>query len=152
MHTQKIGIFGGTFDPFTPAHLNIVEQVLEKNLVDTLLIVPTIVTYHRNTKDNWLSHRQRLDVIRAVISDNIYDRVFVDSREYDFSDSHSRYTCSDRRYIHTLMDIKADFPNSIYVQKQFYTIKLRKINHFPSGSDVNCAKYFKNFSLNHVFG
>ena len=65
--TYKIGIFGGTFDPFTEAHLAIVKSAIDQKLVDKVHIIPTIVDYHRNSKDRWLSNYDRLDVIRKII-------------------------------------------------------------------------------------
>ena len=80
--TYKIGIFGGTFDPFTEAHLAIVKAAIDQNLVDEVHIIPTIVDYHRNGKDRWLSNCNRLDVINKIIEhlkgNSIYkNRIFV---------------------------------------------------------------------------
>ena len=64
--THKVGIFGGTFDPFTEAHLAIVKAAIDQKLVDEVHIIPTIVDYHRNGKDRWLSNYDRLDVLILV--------------------------------------------------------------------------------------
>ena len=36
----RIGIYGGTFDPIHVGHLHVIKQVIEKNLVDQLIVVP----------------------------------------------------------------------------------------------------------------
>ncbi|CAB4632550.1 unannotated protein [freshwater metagenome] len=36
----RIGIYGGTFDPIHVGHLHVIQQVIEKNLVDQLIVVP----------------------------------------------------------------------------------------------------------------
>ena len=36
----RIGIYGGTFDPIHVGHLYVITQVIKKNLVDQLIIVP----------------------------------------------------------------------------------------------------------------
>ncbi len=36
----RIGIYGGTFDPIHVGHLHVIEQVIEKDLVDQLIVVP----------------------------------------------------------------------------------------------------------------
>ena len=36
----RIGIYGGTFDPIHVGHLHVIEQVIEKKLVDQLIVVP----------------------------------------------------------------------------------------------------------------
>ena len=62
---MKIGIFGGTFDPFTEAHAAIVAKLLgatgnrfDKPLVDKVVVAPTIVEYHREGKIPWLADEQ----------------------------------------------------------------------------------------------
>ena len=57
---MKLGIFGGTFDPFTLAHRDIVKTVLEQKLVDFVVVAPTIVSWHREGKTRWLDDRQKL--------------------------------------------------------------------------------------------
>ena len=54
MMKEKIGIFGCTADPFTLAHREIVKQVLKQNVVNAVVIVPTIVDWHRAGKTKWL--------------------------------------------------------------------------------------------------
>ena len=62
---MKIGIFGGTFDPFTKAHLEIVEKAF--NVVDKVIIVPTTVTYYRDGKAPLFNFNQRMEIISVVI-------------------------------------------------------------------------------------
>jgi nicotinate-nucleotide adenylyltransferase len=37
---SRVGIYGGTFDPIHLGHLHVITQLIEKDLVDQLLIVP----------------------------------------------------------------------------------------------------------------
>ena len=37
---SRVGIYGGTFDPIHLGHLHVITQLIEKNLVDQLLVVP----------------------------------------------------------------------------------------------------------------
>ena len=104
---MKIGIFGGTFDPFTKAHIAIVKAAIDQKLVDEVHIIPTIVDYHRNGKERWLSNDKRLDVIFKIIDqikgNNIYrGKIFVNQNEYCFARENAPYIINKRRYIDTL--------------------------------------------------
>lgn len=119
----KIGVFGGTFDPFTLAHLNIIEKTIENKFVDAVSVVPTIVDYHRAGKESWLTRDKRLDVINKILHmSKFYHNISIDTQEYEFADKHSKYVCSERRYIHTLMDIKDKFYDTSTTKFEFYTI------------------------------
>ena len=37
---SRVGIYGGTFDPIHLGHLHVITQLLEKDIVDQLLVVP----------------------------------------------------------------------------------------------------------------
>ena len=127
--TYKIGIFGGTFDPFTEAHLAIVKAAIDQKLVDEVHIIPTIVDYHRNGKDRWLSNYDRLDVIRKIIDhlkgNYIYgNRFFINQNEYCFARDNAPYIINKRRYIDTLNQFIYDC-NSHYTDfdnVEYYTI------------------------------
>lgn len=62
---MKIGIFGGTFDPFTLAHYEIVNESLK--LVDKLIIIPTTISYYRNGKSPLFSFKQRTEIINCFV-------------------------------------------------------------------------------------
>lgn len=64
---KRIGIFGCTADPFTLAHREIVLKVLEEQIVDEVLVVPTAVVWHRAGKTSWLSDSQRLQVAETLL-------------------------------------------------------------------------------------
>ena len=110
----KIGIFGGTFDPFTEAHLAIVKAAIDQKLVDEVHIIPTIVDYHRNGKERWLSNDKRLDVIFEIIDhlkgNYIYKgKIFVNQNEYCFARENAPYIINKRRYIDTLNQFIYDY-------------------------------------------
>jgi len=103
----KIGIFGGTFDPFTEAHLAIVKAAIDQKLVDEVYIIPTIVDYHRNGKERWLPNYKRLYVIGKIIDQvkgnyTYQDKIHVYEYEYEFAKENAPYIINKRRYIDTL--------------------------------------------------
>jgi nicotinate-nucleotide adenylyltransferase len=127
---MKIGIFGGTFDPFTEAHLAIVKAAIDQKLVDEVHIIPTIVDYYRNGKDRWLSNDSRLEVINKFIDhlkgNYIYkDKFFANQTEYCFARENAPYIINKRRYIDTLNQFIYDYSYSgfdNYDDIEYYTI------------------------------
>ena len=116
----RFGIFGGTFDPFTVAHFEIVKQALKQNLVDEVIIAPSMVSWHREDKTRFLCSDDRVklidDVIRAAKLD---DKVWVfdnDVRKNALLESSGIVAAkskliNDRYFIDTLVDIE------LYLQK-----------------------------------
>lgn len=62
---MKIGIFSGTFDPWTVAHKAIAEAVMRCKLVDRLVVLPTVVDWYRAGKRPWLGEDEKAKLIQA---------------------------------------------------------------------------------------
>lgn len=108
---MRYGIFGGTFDPFTPAHYEIVNKVLEGKLVDKVIVLPTIVDYYRTDKTRIFTYEERLAIIKKWFEGN--DNIIVDDFEYEYvKDDPERSKC--RRYYGMLHDaiIRYNFKDS----------------------------------------
>lgn len=109
---ERIGIFGCTADPFTLAHREIVKQAIEKKLVDGIIIVPTIVDYHRGDKLPWLSSTEKIDVIKALTHD--IPHVAIDETELNrkdliqLSSELQEHAVKSWRFIDTLLRIKLE--------------------------------------------
>lgn len=127
---MKIGIFGGTFDPFTKAHAEIIKAAIDQKLVDEVLIVPTVVDYYRNHKTKWLSYEDRITVIKNVINhikaDYRYtERIYVDTTEIEFAENNAPYIVNKRRYIDTLNQLiynETKYDDDTFPPIEFYTI------------------------------
>ena len=119
---MKIGIFGGHFDPFTPAHLAIANKVIDEGVVDRVLIVPSVVDYYRkeNNVNGWLGVRGRCQVIRSILRGS-ERKISIDTREVDeFENKYyspgriNEVYVNSRRFIHTLLDIiSSDHDNAL---------------------------------------
>lgn len=113
---RRIGIFGCSADPFTLAHREIVKEALEQNLVDAVIIAPTIVDYHRGDKLPWLSTTEKLCIIRALTED--LERVHIDSTELNRKDliqlspELQEHAVKSWRFIDTLLRIKLECLNT----------------------------------------
>lgn len=105
---MKIGIFGCTADPFTSAHYEIVNKVLNDKLVDKVIVIPTIVNYYRKDKTELFDLASREHIIRHWFEDRI--DVILDFHEYELAVNTALYydnpkDINNRRYFHMLNDI-----------------------------------------------
>ena len=117
---KRYAIFGGTFDPFTPAHKAIVNAVLDiksdgingTKLIDKVYIAPTVVDYYRSGKDSWLSPTERIKCISRGMMP------LTCGKEYDIWDfdlkkkvllktDDGKDNLKSYRFIDTLLEFKA---------------------------------------------
>ena len=112
---ETVAIFGGSFDPFTMAHRNIVEQVLRNHLADMVFIIPTVVNYHREGKEAFLNVVDKISIIKCLLEDIEYKgSVFVDPYELDLLNNvpgNKDAFQKRRRFIDTLVEFKMRYPH-----------------------------------------
>jgi nicotinate-nucleotide adenylyltransferase len=96
----KIGIFGGTFDPFHQGHLKIAVEAAKK--LDKVIIVPTICDYYRPDSRKLFTFDEKVTIINQMIS-NAPGNIWVDSLEKDKD--------SKWRTINTVEEFKKLYPN-----------------------------------------
>lgn len=65
---QRIGLFGGTFNPLHNAHLMIAEDVLEHFGLDKVIFIPACVPPHKGPEKVDGSPEERLEMIRLAIA------------------------------------------------------------------------------------
>ena len=84
---NKIGIFGGTFDPIHYGHLITAQYVLEKRDLEKIFFIPCYVSPH---KTNLVSSESehRLNMVKLAIS-NI---PFFDYSDYEIKSEGISYT------------------------------------------------------------
>lgn len=116
----RVGLFGGTFDPWTRAHQAIVDEVLKNDLVDFVVILPTIVDYHRPGKDKWLSDTEKFKVIYGFLTKSPYqDKIMMDFQEVRMKNSGrmSEKEASEWRFINTVERCQ-----NLYIGCELYAI------------------------------
>jgi len=111
----RIGLFGGTFDPFTPAHLAIAEGLLTERLVDRVVVMPSVVSYHRPGKEPMFSNGERLKILHTALDG--LSNVEVDGYEYGVSGE-----MTSRRYIDMLTDVKHRWESRTIEDVEWHTV------------------------------
>ena len=64
----KLGIYGGTFDPIHRGHLHVIEEVLKRNIVDRIIVVPAGQPQLRNSEPH-ATGQQRREMCLAALKD-----------------------------------------------------------------------------------
>ena len=66
---QRIGLYGGTFNPIHIGHLMIAQMVLEKFSLDKVIFVPSYLPPHKSGR-NLIAARHRLRMTRLAVRGN----------------------------------------------------------------------------------
>jgi nicotinate-nucleotide adenylyltransferase len=69
-HREKIGVFGGSFDPVHLGHLTIAQDAVEQLELDRLIFVPAAVPPHKQEK-RLADGRYRFDMLRLATESNL---------------------------------------------------------------------------------
>nr|HPK00665.1 adenylyltransferase/cytidyltransferase family protein [Candidatus Hydrogenedentota bacterium] len=66
---QRIGVFGGTFDPIHEAHLRIAKAALQQARLDRVLFVVAAHPPHKSRRRLHASAEERLSMVEAALAD-----------------------------------------------------------------------------------
>ena len=78
-HVERVGIFGGTFDPVHHGHLLLAEAALEQLDLDRILFIPAALSPFKLDRPPGASSEQRLRMLRLATASE--PRFEVDDRE-----------------------------------------------------------------------
>ena len=67
---QRTGIFGGAFDPVHLGHVKIADSFLASNLIDTLLVLPTHTSPHKDS-DRQAAFSHRYEMLKLAFQKNV---------------------------------------------------------------------------------
>ena len=66
---ERIGIYGGTFNPPHVGHIRAAEQALHALKLDRLLLIPDRIAPHKQMPGNSATPEQRLAMLRMAAQD-----------------------------------------------------------------------------------
>ncbi len=78
-HVERVGIFGGTFDPVHFGHLILAEAALEELDLDRIIFVPAGLSPFKTQRPPMASAALRLEMLRAAVAGE--SRFEIDDRE-----------------------------------------------------------------------
>ena len=88
---QRIGIFGGAFDPIHNGHLIVAKNILDSLCLEKIVFVPTGDAPHKNIKSD---KKNRLDMLKLALENKINFEI----DEYEINKSGKSYTSETIRY------------------------------------------------------
>lgn len=119
--SEKIGVFGGSFDPVHMGHLTIAQDAVEQLELDRLIFVPAAVPPHKQEK-TLAEGRHRLEMLKLATAGNL---------SFEVSDIELRrggvsYT------VDTMAQIQADHPGA----ELFFIVGLDSLTILHSWKNV----------------
>jgi nicotinate-nucleotide adenylyltransferase len=76
--SQRIGLFGGTFDPFHQGHLFLIQQAMAQASLDRVIVLPCQISPHKSTSKP-TSFEHRLAMAQLACAD--FPKITVDEFE-----------------------------------------------------------------------
>ncbi len=93
--TERIGVYGGGFDPVHPAHLILAQTALEKLNLNRVIFMPSGGIAHYKDESNVASGTQRLEMLKlATHSDEQ-----IEVSDFEISQNKFCYTIDTLRYL-----------------------------------------------------
>ena len=141
MSKNKYVVFGGTFDPFTLAHKEIVDRLYKDFGAYKVIIAPSFVNWYRKDKEPWMDWWQKRQTVDNMLHgrDYEYDYWFWDGdfrRSLNCKTDATKAEFEKRGFIDTLLDIKVQFWAGLEDDQEWY---------FCVGSDQ--LAFFKNWKM-----
>ena len=143
MDKRKFVVFGGTFDPITVAHKEIVDKLYKDCGAYKVIIAPSFVNWYRKDKEPWMDWWQKQKTVDNMLhgKDYEFDYWFWDGdfrRSFCCKSDAAKADFEKRGFIDTLLDIKAYFwaEAELGEEQEWY---------FCIGSDQ--LAFFKNWKM-----
>lgn len=132
-HVERVGLFGGSFDPVHLGHLILAEAALEELRLDRIVFIPAAVSPFKTDRPPSASNDQRLLMLRKAISGE--KRFSVDERELHRSGP--SYT------VDTVRELLGDYPGVRFI----YLIGADNLKDLPKWHEIEELKNLVDFAV-----
>ena len=78
---KRVGVFVGTFDPVHKGHTHVIKYILEHNIVDKVIVIPTGSYWNKAPK---ATTKQRIDMLKFIANDKIEISTKLNDLEYTY--------------------------------------------------------------------
>lgn len=129
---QKVGLFGGTFDPIHFGHLRAAEEIKQILDLEKVYFIPSAIPPHK-TQSNITDPFKRLQMIKLAIEGNEY----FDISEFELNSDTTSYT------IKTLQHFKQIDPE----QELYFILGNEQFNNIESWKDYKRLFDLTNFAV-----
>lgn len=107
--SARVGLYGGTFDPLHSGHLHLITEILRRNLVDEILIIPAGIPWMREHQPK-ATPADRLEMVRLGVAELPAEiQVRVKVSDIEVIRTGPTYT------IDTVAELKSEYPSSRFV-------------------------------------
>jgi len=132
-HVERVGLFGGTFDPVHLGHLIMAEEALEKLSLDRIIFIPAAVSPFKTDRPPAASNTERLLILRQAIASE--PRFSVDDREL--------YRSGPSYTVDTVRELLGDFPGVRFV----YLIGADNLKDLPKWHEIGELMNLVDFAV-----
>jgi nicotinate-nucleotide adenylyltransferase len=132
-HVERVGLFGGSFDPVHLGHLVLAEAAMEELCLDRIVFIPAAVSPFKTQRPPSASNEQRLSMLRMAISTEPH--FSVDERELHRTGP--SYT------IDTVRELLGDHPGVRFI----YLIGADNLKDLPKWHEIDELRNLVDFAV-----
>ncbi len=132
-HVERVGLFGGSFDPVHLGHLILAEAALEELQLERIIFIPAALSPFKTERPPAASDESRLAMLREAIASEA--RFSVDDRE--LSREGPSYT------IDTVRELLGDYPGVRFL----YLIGADNLKDLPRWHEIEELRNLVDFAV-----
>ncbi len=148
---EKVGIFGGTFDPIHNGHLITAQSVFEKRKLDKLILIPCHISPHKQDKKS-IAPEHRLEMLKLAFENQPgFEVSDYEIRKGDVSYTYNTILEMKKRY--TDLELIIGYDNLVKFDKWRYPdeivklVKLIVLKRRLDKEENSKNKYFENATI-----